>query len=85
MTKQELQQDLGIKTMGDAMVVLSELYNEILYIVNDDYTELVVREKYMSLCRVLIKHPNTTPPMKEEISNQLFELVRNNLLKFETP
>lgn len=78
MTKQELVAKYNIQTMGQAMGVLAILYFELVKsLVSDPITIASqiaynkAKEEYISLCVLLIHHPNTTTQMRGEIDRQL--------------
>ena len=78
MTKQELVAKYNIQTMKQAMDVLATLYFELVkslasgpITITSQIAYNKAKEEYVSLCRLLIHHSNTTTQMRGEIDRQL--------------
>lgn len=78
MTKQELVAKYHINTMGQAMDTLASIYFELIKSLASGPITIAsqiaynkAKEEYVSLCVLLIHHPNTTPQMRSEIDRQL--------------
>lgn len=78
MTKQELVAKYNIQTMGQAMDVLAALYFELIkslasgpITITSQIAYNKAKGEYISLCVLLIHHPNTTTQMRSKIDRQL--------------